>query len=358
MTTRRKRSNGIGSMGVHHVGKIVGACNSLFQPIDHQEELGNDAYIEFVIDEASTGCCIAAQIKSGPSYVRNGTFAIPSDEKHFGYWRSHVLPVCGVVHDPRTDTARRVDITAYLASIAETPASYTIRVPDHNVFDEANFTIFRDHFLAYRTRFSTSAHFGSSLADFSHLDDLPRCRDSIRALFSFHRNRVETWYFVISCINNFRSHPLLRSLVAILSHVPGHMDILWGPKSIISESVCKEAEALLKRLLTRDTVLTLVSSIGSEGGIERGSIGQCVDAIVALAPQKRTLFESIISDRTIQETERYWVVLLLIANKQRRHADYCIEVLNRALPYFSDENQEMLRGLRDTLREHGVIPFS
>jgi len=358
MTTRRPNSSGTASTGVHHVAKITEACNCVFQTIDQQNDLGNDAYIEFVVDQASTGCCIAAQIKSGPSYVRNGTFVIPADERHFDYWRSHALPICGFVYDPESDVARWVDISAHLAKATENSASYTIRVPGENIFDELHFGEFRDHFLAYRTRFSDSAHFGNSLADFSHLDDLPRCRNAIRALFSFHRNRLETWYFVISSMTNFRGHALLRMLVAVLCHVPGHMDIFWGPRNIISEPVREEAELLLKRTLSRDLILTLVGAIEPEGGIGRGTIGQCVHAIIALAPDRRSSLEAIVFDTTIVQELRYWALILLVEYEQYRQVDYSIAVIEKAIGFFSDDDQELLRGLHTMLKESRYVDFS
>jgi hypothetical protein len=358
MTTQRPISAGTASAGVHHVAKITSMCNSVFNEIGQQNDLGNDAFIEFVVDGASTGCCIAAQIKSGASYIRSGAFVIPADEKHFDYWRSLNMPICGIVYDPISDVARWVDITAQVGTGFK-PDSFTIRVPSENVFDAQHFATFREHFLEYRTRFSDSAHFGSALAGFSRLEDFGQCRNSMRALFSFHRNRIETWFYVISCIANFRGHPLLRDLVVMLSHVPGHMDIFWSPQNIISEAVTREVEVILRRMLLRDSVLTIVSVIDGGGGIGRGTIGQCVRSIVALAPDRRQSLESIAFDPNVEQKSRYWALILLVAYEQRRHFDYTIGILEKALGVFSDdEDQECLHGLYEGLKKDGFIDFS
>jgi Domain of unknown function (DUF4365) len=210
MTTKRPASTGTASTGVHHVAKVTSASNSIFHPIHQENDIGNDALIEFILSQAPVGCIVAAQIKSGDSYIRNGKFILPADARHFEYWRSHPLPVCGVVYDPASDTARWVDITAH---VNDHPAQFIIEVPDENVFDQAHFDAFRDHFLSYREQFSEFANFGRSLSHFSHLEDSPRCESGIRALFSFHRSRLETWYYVISTLNNFRGHPLECAIV-------------------------------------------------------------------------------------------------------------------------------------------------
>jgi hypothetical protein len=228
-------------------------------------------------------------------------------------------------------------------------------MPEGNIFDQVNFNEFRDHFLSYRLRFSDATNFGRALEDFSHLEDVRRCENGIRALFSFHRNRMETWYYVISVINNFRDHPLLRLLIVTLSHVPGHGDIFWVPgKNTIPERVCKDAEALLRRMLSRDSVVTLLAAIGNQGGFERGTIGQCIQAIIGLAPNHRASLESIIFDATVSQDVRYWALLRQILNEQHRDRPYCISITEKASPLFRDEDhQECVRGLLVTLKTPG-----
>ena len=64
MTTKRLQTAGTASAGVHHVGKVLASANCIFIPIPQENDIGNDAFIEFIVDQEATGCCIAAQIKS------------------------------------------------------------------------------------------------------------------------------------------------------------------------------------------------------------------------------------------------------------------------------------------------------
>lgn len=351
MTTTRPASTGTASQGVYHVAKVISASNSIFHPIHQENDIGNDAFIEFVLSTAPIGCMIAAQIKSGDSYNRNGKFILPADAKHFDYWQSHPLPVCGFVYDPASDIARWVDITAH---VNDKPAQFTIEVPDENIFDEGHFAVFRDHFLSYREQFSEFANFGRSLSHFSHLEDSARCENGIRALFTFHRSRLEAWYYMVSTINNFRGHPLLPLVVATLAHVPGHMDIFWASnQNVIPEPIRREVESLLTRMLSRESVITLLSVV-VEGGFEHGTIGQCVASIVALTPNRRTLLASIALDSDVPETTRYWALLLLILLEQRRHREYCVTITEKTAPSFTGEDhQECARGLLETLKLPG-----
>lgn len=63
MTTKRKRSQATSRDGVNFVRRLVERQNSTFQEIDLHNDLGNDAYVEFVVEENTTGCCVALQIK-------------------------------------------------------------------------------------------------------------------------------------------------------------------------------------------------------------------------------------------------------------------------------------------------------
>lgn len=68
-------------------------------------DYGIDAEIEIVSDGKATGRLIAAQIKSGATYLskeKDGGFVFRADAEHVDYWLNHSLPVIVVLHDPAT----------------------------------------------------------------------------------------------------------------------------------------------------------------------------------------------------------------------------------------------------------------
>src|SRR5437870_1454265 len=101
MTTKHKRSKSISRTGIKFTRDIVEERGSKFQEIALENDMGNDAYIEFIQDEEATGCCIFVQIKSGDSYVKaDGNYVLKADKDHFEYWSSHLLPVAAIVYSP------------------------------------------------------------------------------------------------------------------------------------------------------------------------------------------------------------------------------------------------------------------
>ena len=133
MTTRRKIISATAKSGVNYVRAIVESHNCIFHNIDLDNDIGNDAHLEFIENEEATGCLIATQIKSGRSYFRNrANYAtVQSDRDHFEYWNSHSLQISMIVYDPVNQCAFWCDIAEFLRNHPEriTDGPYTIRVP-------------------------------------------------------------------------------------------------------------------------------------------------------------------------------------------------------------------------------------
>jgi hypothetical protein len=354
MTTKRLQTAGTASTGIHHVAKVVNQANCIFQSIDQQNDVGLDGYIELIVDEHATGCCLAAQVKSGASYCKDGDWEIPADSKHVTYWKSHLLPVCGIVYDPASDSARWVDITAAVQD-ADASRGMTIKVPAESEFSASAFPNFSAHFLAYRESMSASAHFGRTLDDLAKTDDPTLCGTAMRSLFSFHRNNSSAWHFLILSLPALKHEALKRYAAIALCHIPGHGDIFWHSKNDICEETRLNALASIKAHLTRDAIIALLSTIMEGEGIGRGTIGQCVHAVIAALPKAGEVLKTIILDQTVEEISRYWAVLIFIEIEQRQDWRGVADFLSIARERFTDENQESVDAVCSDLRLHHFI---
>jgi hypothetical protein len=354
MTTKRLQTAGTASTGIHHIAKVVNQANCIFQSIDQQNDVGLDGYIELIVDEHATGCCLAAQVKSGASYCKDGDWEIPSDSKHVTYWKSHLLPVCGIVYDPASDSARWVDITAAVRD-ADPSRGMTIKIPAKNEFSASAFSNFSAHFLAYRESMSASAHFGRTLDDLAKTDDLTLCGTAMRSLFSFHRNNSSAWHFLILSLPALKHEALKRYAAIALCHIPGHGDIFWHSKNDICEATRKKALASIRAHLGRDGVIALLSTIVEGEGIGRGTVGQCVHAIIAVLPTGSELLKTIILDQSVEELSRYWAVLIFIDLEQRQDWGRVAAFLTSVRELFTGDFHEPVDSLCSGLREHHFI---
>ena len=313
---------------------VASRHNCIFQKIDQGNDLGNDAYIEFVVSEAATGCCVFVQIKSGNSFLStNGTvFRFSSSRQHFEYWSSHTLPVCAICYDPVSARAAWLDVTAFLKAnpgIVES-GPYTISIPASASFSVETFGTFRDHFLSYREQYRGDANFGIALERFSVLSDVDSCYDGLSALFSFHRNREASWFYIINAFRQFRGHPLLRHIVARLAHIPGHEDIYWTERNMIEKAVRDASELVIQTLFGRQEVVILLESL-DENGFSRGTIGQCAHAIIDILDERERILEGIAFDHEADAEVEFQALLLLCYYKQMESRESALAVIERYL---------------------------
>jgi hypothetical protein len=344
MTTRRKKSKAIARTGANYVRMVVEKYNHIFHEIDLDNDLGNDAYVEFIESEEATGSVIATQIKAGRSYFRHDPdhAIVQSDRNHFEYWHSHSLPIAMIVYDPDSGSAAWLDITELLMHNPKRIESgpYTIHIPASRVFDENSFASFYSHFVQYRELYRVEGYFGRALQDFANTENPESCFDGLFSLFSFHRNRVATWYYLISCFRNFCGHPMLRDLIGVLCHVPGHPDIFWHRRNIIESATQAKARKLLGSHFGRDDVVLLLSQI-DEDGIARGTIGQAIHAIVDAVHGRDAILDAIAFDPSLSTDVRYWAVVLLADYEQRASRDPA-NVLARYLRIFPNDDHNDL----------------
>lgn len=356
MTIKRKRSQATSRDGVNFVRGLVERQNSTFQEIDLHNDLGNDAYVEFVVEENATGCCVALQIKSGASYrTSSDRYAFQADRDHFEYWASHTLPVLAIIVDPEKGKAVWVDITDHLklspSIIIKGP--YTIQAVRE--FSESTFSEFRNHCLRYREQYSREPNFGRAMESFSARADIERCFDGLGALFAYHRNQLATWYYLISCISNYRGHPVLRPLIARLCHIPGHGDILWSKRNTIEERVRRDALLIMKERFDCRDALTLLSAI-DDAGIDRGTIGQCVHALVDTMADTVSVMRSIASDQSQNDRVRHSALLFAVSAAQSQATSAALAVLDLIRPSIDDsELVAVIDWLEGDLRQYGYV---
>lgn len=357
MTTKRRRSQATSRDGINFVRTLVERHNCTFQEIDLQNDLGNDAYVEFVVEESATGCCVALQIKAGSSYrAADGRYRFQSDSDHFEYWASHTLPVIAIFVDLEASKAAWVDITDHLrrnpAAVKEGPFG----IYADQGFSESSFAEFRQHCLTYRDPYSREQNFGRALQAFANRADDERCFDGLRALFAFHRQQVATWYYLISCLSNFQGHRVLRPLVARLCHIPTHGDIFWSQQNIIEEEVRQEARRLMRQLFDRRDAITMLSVI-DDAGIDRGTIGQAVHALVDTMENVPAVMESIAIDQSQSERVRHSAILIATSSAQWQSREIALGLLDRIRASLTSDGElrAVIDWLEGDLKQYGRV---
>lgn len=112
--TKYPKSQSISKEGVNFVRSIIEKEGSIFHEVHDENDVGIDAFVEFVIDEQPANKMIAIQIKAGNSYYseKKNQCVIPVG-RHFDYWANHNLSVYGIVYVPSLIEAYYVNVKSY-----------------------------------------------------------------------------------------------------------------------------------------------------------------------------------------------------------------------------------------------------
>jgi hypothetical protein len=117
----------------------------------------------------------------------------------------------------------------------------------------------------------------------------------MNVLFRRYVNRTEIWDAFVKYVVDNPTSEIPAVLIYYLAHIPWHPDIVWNGDEPITNETRQYARQLLSRF-EKAEVVKLLSFIDEERGIERGSMGQSVAAIVLSLPQANPILASIADD--------------------------------------------------------------
>jgi hypothetical protein len=310
-TLKYSARNSVSKSGVNYVKTIVDEANSIFTEFPQQNEIGIDALIEFIKDERPTGKCVGVQIKSGNSFYneRLDECVIPVDN-HAEYWLNYPLPVFGIVYVPAKSCGYWVNIKDNLERNRDA-SSIKFKCTRANIFSSESFIrIFMPNAVGY---IPETFPFDEAL-------DLFRSRNSDESnlgmyiLFRLYSDRNLVWDEFISYFRQTPCEQIPPIFIYYLAHIPWHGDIFGGRDKITKQSRAY-AESLIHTFNKSDVVKLL--GLIDERGIERGTAGQSIEAIVSSLPSSNRILTEIVQDASISLPVREGAVLIFAYNNQQ-----------------------------------------
>lgn len=309
--SRRKQSRpsrAAGKAGMRAVEAVLEAAGLIVQRVEQENDIGRDAFVDLVERGEVTGSVVSLQVKSGASYVRNGTSLIPGDPEDFTLWRESTVPFFGVVHEPASGALRWVDLSSaakiadsYLSPIVEGPfARNAVPVPDGNRLDLSVEPFVRAAAAAvHRARgLPTSA----LLARDPGLVEI-----GISDIFAIGRHDSDAFVLLSALFHRIPEETRLEALEA-LAMCTRHPDIFWTKNNWIPNDVKEEVRS--RTAWTATDVETFLGMIDDEG-ISRGTIGQHVFHVLELDQHLADrLFELAVSTHRPMKI-RAWAVTIL-----------------------------------------------
>ena len=289
-------TNAICKTGINYVRNIIESKNCIFNEIHQENDVGIDAIVELVKEESPTGNCLALQIKSGLSYFdSNKNRCLIPIKGHLKYWENYALPVFGIVYVPTHEKAYWIDIKKYINEhkiqiINGRISTIKFEISKLNQFDIDDF---ENIFIPYIMRELPELSFDEAIELF-HSKNYEERYVGLITLFKKFADKKSVWDDFVSYFKNSNTENIPNRLIYILSYIPGHGDLWWHKESITAESK-KHAKTLMQKF-NKDDIIKLLHFIDEENSISRGSIGQCVEAIISIIPFVDDLLKEIILD--------------------------------------------------------------
>lgn len=282
---------GIGKLGVNLIKSFIDENECYFHEIVQENDVGIDAFIEFTKDGQNNGRCIAIQIKTGSSFFNydKSICNIPIGD-HYNYWKNHSLQVFGIVCDYENKKAFWVSITDFIEKNSKSIENSKIKtisfpVMKINTLDSTTFgTIFKPIIYGMLPRIT----FQESL-ELSNSTFLAEKEMAIDSLLRTHVDITESWDRCLTALYEGTNESLLSKIIIYFSYVSDNPD-LWGDLAYSKET--KQYAKTLIEKIDKQLIIKMLSL--AEDGIERGSLGQCVESLISIIPDSNKILEEII----------------------------------------------------------------
>lgn len=359
MPTKRKKTKAVSRIGLNLIRSLVEKNNDIFQEIDLENDVGNDAYIEFVINEETTGCCIVSQIKTGKSYINaSGEYFFQSNKEHFEYWSSHLLPVCGLVHNPDDNTTKWIDITEYLNENPHVIKNGPYNLKCTKEFSEIAFNDFKEHFLGYKNKMDHA--FIRSLDILLENKSISSISDALYLLFSYYRNKKVTWYFVCQYFKEVKDNDILEIMVHMFSFVTGgHGDVFWHKDNIVDEKIRTYIKNLIQTQF-KETELIKLIQIFKIDGFSRGTLSQAANSLIDWIQNKNDLLYKITFESEYEDDIKLSSLMLLLYSKswEEDGSTGSLKLLEQYISFYPEsEDIDIVKEMILTIQDEGCLGF-
>jgi hypothetical protein len=257
--------------GVNFVRGVVEEAGCLFKEINLQHDVGQDATMVLVVDGHVRPREVAFQIKSGASYVSQGSCHLPASAAHIYFWAEHDLLTIGVVFDPKEKAAWWIDLKAEAREFRQTKpkAGTTFNFPKAlwNRFDSKDFvSMLLPTLLGEAPNVSIER-----LCSWVMCDDIEAHDIGVRAIRARHYREAAAWNCLIDAFSSRSIDLLTLNLPLGLAKLLGHDDLGYYSGEIPWEV---RGPAVAKVLTFGTTeIAKLLSMLPGDVDFQRPSLG-------------------------------------------------------------------------------------
>lgn len=345
--------------GIDFVRAVVRRNKCSFQEFSHQNDQGNDCYIEFIENLVPLNYGVFVQIKSGASYRDGLGYKIPSDKAHLDYWSKGLYKAIGIVYDPEKKNAFWVDISNYIKvnpHILE-QETHNIRVSSQSEFVDSTFAPFMDYCFRYKNELQTYESLGKSLELFANVDDSESCFEGFKALYSVHRDRYVAWFYLISSYSKIKSEITRRHILGLISNY-FNPDVFWhhdNMQSFPKPRITSMIEKILTDCIGMSEIQLMIPYMRE--GVTRGSFSYLAYLVLASAKHSHAHLKDICFNLNTKSDERNFCFWLYMQIGKVISTSEVIATADRYFTLFPDSHtDEALVGVYESIKAGELHP--
>lgn len=124
---------------------------------------------------------------------------------------------------------------------------------------------------------------------------------------------------------------------------------------MIDEKIRRDALLIMRERFDRRDAITLLSAI-DDTGVDRGTIGQCVHALIDTMANTLEVMESIAIDQSQNDRIRHSSILFSASAAQSHSIPMALAALGRIRPFINDDElSAVIDWLEENLLQHGYV---
>jgi hypothetical protein len=345
--------------GLDYVRSLVNRMECSFQEFSHHNDQGNDCYIEFVENLIPSNYGVFVQIKSGDSFKDGSGYKIPADKRHIAYWAKSLYKAIGIVHDAGESKAFWVDLSLYIKSNPQIlqQETHNIRVCKDNELNDSTFNQFVEYCTQYKAELQAYDNLGRSLELFADVGNPENCFEGFKALYSIHRDKEVSLFYLISNFSRIRDEKIRRHILGILSNY-FNRDIFWHANNI-KHFPSEESVATTKRILSDCFGITEIKCMVPymQEGVVRGSFSYLVYLILSSIRDSHLILKDICFNLNEEIDFRNFCFWLYLHLAKFKSVEETIMNADKYLNQFPDaRNDDAIVAVLESIKAGDLFP--
>jgi hypothetical protein len=296
-----------GAQGVAYVAGVAAASGCVFHSVDQGNDLGIDGFLELVRNNSPANKLVALQIKTGASFWQEDETCRFAIDEHRSYWEKHPLPTFGIVVNSDASDGAWVNIKQHLKN-HRNASQIVFRRSAANRFDADSVRRIMIPLFCGETadlEFETALSFLNSSSPME-------VSVGLDTLFRRFGDQERCWSALLQFFIERPVDEIPYQIAYYIAHIPWHGDI-FGYGKLPDTKTTEFAKGLLNGFGC-DEIRKLVAMV-DEKGIERGAIGQSVEAIISAIPNSVDFLLAIVQDPSASMEHKQTAVTILAMHR-------------------------------------------